>query len=205
MQCPKCRKVTLTDSVLSDNLGVKRCPDCKGNWIPASNYEEWQTQQPQQPITPTILAKKQLNVDFVQSPYDTKAALCPGCNRYLSRAKVNLNNPFYVERCRDCGIWCDHGEWDVLEKLGLSSTIEQLFSSTWQTKVHKAQYSEQERQALISKVGSDLAQQIFELTETLEDHPAGDFALAYIMRRVGDSVQLREKMQKNQGIMNNSR
>lgn len=191
MQCPKCRKVDLTDNVLSDRLAVKRCDECKGNWIPMESYKAWQTQQAQTVIAPKILTQK-LNVDFVQSPYDNKAALCPQCGRYLSRAKVNLNTPFFVERCQDCGIWCDCGEWDMLEKLGLNSTIEKLFSREWQARVQKEQYSHQERQALIDKVGSNLAQQIFELAAVLEEHPEGDFALAYLMRRVGDKTQARQ-------------
>jgi Zn-finger nucleic acid-binding protein len=137
-----------------------------------------------------------LNVDFVQSPFDTKAALCPECRRYLSRAKVNLKTPFYVERCMYCrGIWCDYGEWDVLERLGLHTTIEQLFTNEWQTRSRSRQFSEQERQATIDKLGSELADRVFELAEILERHPNGDCGVAYLMRRV--SVNFQPKDPKN--------
>lgn len=189
MQCPKCKSVTLLDGVLDDKFAVKSCKECKGTWIPASEYEAWQARQPDNPVVPDLAAKK-LNVDFVQSPFDTKAALCPECKRYLSRARVNLKTPFYVERCMQCrGIWCDYGEWDILETLGLHTTIEQLFSTEWQTKVRSHQYLEKERQATIDKLGTELAQRVFELAEVLEKHPNGDFGVAYLMRRVAVNPQ----------------
>lgn len=189
MECPKCRKVTLSDGVLDEQFAVKYCQECKGTWIPASEYEAWQARQPYNRAIPEALSRT-INVDFVQSPFDTKAALCPECQRYLSRAKVNLKTPFYVERCMHCrGIWCDYGEWDILEKLGLHTTIEQLFSNEWQTRVREQQFSEQERQATTEKLGSELAARVFELAEALEKHPNGDFGVAYLMRRVSVNIQ----------------
>jgi Zn-finger nucleic acid-binding protein len=194
VQCPKCKNVTLLDGILDENLAVQYCQECKGIWIPASEYEDWQARQPYNynPVVPDS-ASRTLNVDFVQSPFDTKAALCPECQRYLSRAKVNLKTPFYVERCMHCrGIWCDYGEWDILERLGLHTTIEQLFSNEWQTKARSHRFSEQERQATIDKLGIELAGRVFELAEALEKHPNGDFGVAYLMRRVSVNVQPQE-------------
>lgn len=189
MQCPKCKAVNLGEGSLDNKLSVKYCQECKGTWIPATEYETWQAEQPDYPIVPDLLYST-LNVDFVQSPFDTKAALCPECGCYLSRAKVNLKTPFYVERCQQCrGIWCDHGEWEVLEQLGLHTTIEKLFSNEWQTQMRSQQSLEQERQATIEKLGTELAQRVFELTEELKNHPNGDFGVAYIMRRVAVNMQ----------------
>lgn len=180
MQCPKDKKVELVSSLLAADLVVQCCPDCKGTWIPASEYESWQSQQPQ---TEKAFPKT-LDVDYTQSPLDTRAALCPECNHYLARARVGLKNPFYVERCPNCGgIWCDYGEWDVLEKIGMHTAIEQLFTSEWQTRVKEQEHIERERQATIEKLGEDLAQQLFVLAEQLESHPNGDFGVAYLMRR----------------------
>lgn len=189
MQCPKCKNVDLLDSVLPGKFAVKSCQECKGTWIPANEYEAWAASQPYNPVVPDLQSRT-LPVDFVQSPYDTKAALCPECRRYLSRAKVNLTTPFYVERCMQCrGIWCDYGEWDILERLGLHTTIEELFSNEWQTKTREQKFSEQERRATIDKLGPDVAAQIFALADVLERHPNGDFGVAYLMRRVSVKVQ----------------
>ena len=86
MHCPKCRNITLLDGVLEESLAVKYCEACKGTWIPATEYEDWQARQPYTPVVPESLSRT-LDVDYVQSPFDTKAALCPECQRYLSRAR----------------------------------------------------------------------------------------------------------------------
>ncbi len=98
-------------------------------------------------------------------------------------------------QCR--GIWCDYGEWDILESLGLHTTIEQLFTNEWQTRARSQQFSEQERQATIEKLGSELAQSVFELAEALENHPNGDFGVAYLMRRVAVNSQLKDIHREN--------
>lgn len=181
MQCPKNKTVELEAGLLSGNLPVKHCPDCKGSWISVDDYKTWQSQQP--PLSRTPLPKT-LDVDYVRSPYDTRAALCPECTHYLARVKIGSKTPFYVERCVNCGgIWCDYGEWDVLQTLGLHTTIEQLFTSEWQTRVREIEYTEREREATIEKLGTELAAQVFQLAELLENHPNGDFGVAYLMRR----------------------
>jgi Zn-finger nucleic acid-binding protein len=181
--CPKDRKTLLTCIRLVDGLEAQYCSDCKGTWLPSKDYESWRAQQPHQEPDPSKLTQP-LNVERVQSAYDTRAALCPECNNYLSRAKVSVDPPFYVERCMACsGIWCDHGEWAVLEKLGLHTTIESLFTQEWQTKVRKHELADQERRATIAKLGPELATEVFHLAELLEKHPQGDFGVAYLMRR----------------------
>ena len=187
MQCPKERKITLTDGTLAEMLAVKQCPDCKGTWIPAENYQTWQAslERPK-----TRLIPKTLDVEFVQSPLDAKAALCPDCGSYLARSKVGMKTPFYVERCLSCGgIWCDRGEWDALETMGLHDAIERLFSSEWQVLSREREHFAMEKQATIDRLGLELANRVFELAEVLEKHPSGDFGVAYLMRRFENFAQ----------------
>jgi Zn-finger nucleic acid-binding protein len=182
VQCPKDRRVDLVHSKLSGSLPSMHCPTCQGSWISDENYKTWQSQQPE--AGDTILPKT-LDVDFEQAPFDSRAALCPECSCYLTRAKVGLlRTPFFIERCPNCaGIWCDRGEWDMLEKLGLHAVIEKLFSNEWQGRVREISQYEQERRATIDKLGEDLAARVFELAEVLASHPNGDFGVAYLMRR----------------------
>lgn len=182
--CPKDRKTHLTPGLLAGNLSAEICEDCKGTWIPAQRYEKWKTLQENQTQPDPSRCRDPLDVDFVQSIYDTRAALCPECQHYLARARVNLSQPFYVERCPGCGgIWCDRGEWDILQKLGWHTTIEILFTQEWQTRVRRYELEDQERQAMVDKLGAELAAKVFELAAILEKHPKGDFAVAYLMRR----------------------
>lgn len=181
MHCPKEKGVTLKAIKLNDALKVSHCPECLGNWISVGDYEDWQAKQTASQAKPEALTN---SIDFSPSPLDTKAGLCPECGSYLARAKIALKQPFYIERCSCCGgIWCDRGEWEVLEQLKLHTAIQQLFSSQWQMQVREAQQHENERQVVINRLGAELAQRVFELVDTLEKHDHGEFAAGYIMRR----------------------
>ncbi|MDY6785203.1 MAG: zf-TFIIB domain-containing protein [Cyanobacteriota bacterium] len=184
MKCPKCITVELVDGVLGGNLAVKDCAKCEGTWIPAQTYQQWQTQNLSS-NSPELLNPHPSGKRFNPSPLDAKAALCPQCRRYLSRAKVKIETPFFVERCQQCeGIWCDRGEWDILTELGLSANIQQLFDQSWQTQVQQQKSLSNERQGLIDKMGPQLAEEIFQMVENLSNHPHANFALAYLTRKV---------------------
>ncbi|HEY9648052.1 MAG TPA: zf-TFIIB domain-containing protein [Chroococcidiopsis sp.] len=182
MQCPKDRTVELVGGTLAGDLPVQCCADCGGNWIPPENYHDWRARHDLQGLD--TMPKTLDDLNYVQSPLDSKGGLCPDCGCFLSRSKVGSRNPFYVERCPKCGgIWCDRGEWDVLEKLGLTGVIDQLFMNEWQVRLREREWALRERQATIDKLGEDLAQLVFDLAEQLEKHPNGDFGVAYLMRR----------------------
>ncbi|HIK08818.1 MAG TPA: zf-TFIIB domain-containing protein [Oscillatoriaceae cyanobacterium M33_DOE_052] len=187
MECAKDRQIELVDGVLGEGLGVKCCPQCKGNWINADDYRSWQVGNAQQLLRQRQRHRVPLGAvagDFVPSQADAKAGLCPECKRYLARAKVMVKNPFYVERCPGCGgIWCDAGEWEVLESLGLDVAIEQVFSGQWQAEARSSWAAEKEREALVEKLGWQVADRVLEMAEILESHPYGDFGVAYLMRR----------------------
>jgi len=184
VKCPKCKTENFLARQLSDFLVAKNCAECEGNWITGADYEAWQRHYQTPPMKPESLPTS-IEAVFSVSQYDTKAALCPECNRYMPRAKVNSTTPFYLDRCASCaGIWCDSEEWEILEHLGLAVTIPQLFSNEWQMRVQHQQQNEKERQATIERLGPGLAQMVFDLAEELAYHPYGDFAVAYLMRKI---------------------
>jgi len=186
VQCPKDKQVELVNSKLkgqfmSGQLNVHHCPSCEGMWLPVEEYKTWQADQP--PVRLADLPKT-LDIDYTPDSHDTQGALCPECHAYLARAKVSLKNPFYVERCVNCGgIWCDRGEWHVLEIMGVHTVIEYLFLNEWQTRMRERDYFDRERRATMDKLGEELGNRVFELAELLENHPNGDFGVAYLMRR----------------------
>lgn len=194
MNCPKCKKIDLKETKLNQNLKAHQCSQCQGNWINGDAYKLWQSFQIGDQIeAPSNLTWIDENLEgFNPSPFDTNAAFCPECKQYLSRGKVSVNPAFYVERCPQCkGIWCDGGEWEILNQLKLQDQLDSLFSSEWQSTVREKQHQHQEKQALIDKIGKDLASKIFALGDILENHPNGDFAVAYLMRKVGQSEQVK--------------
>ena len=187
MQCPKEPQVELVDSALPDGPSVKCCPQCQGAWIPPEAYLNWQTRagiaedaEPYVAMLPSAIA-----VDFAAPNLDNRAALCPDCRHYLVRGRVTVQNTtFFVERCPNCkGYWCDGGEWSVLQHLGLHSHLNFIFTDSWQAQVKVLEAAQRERQATIDKLGPAIAAKVFELAEMLEQHPNGDFGVAYLMRR----------------------
>jgi Zn-finger nucleic acid-binding protein len=182
MQCPKC-KSELVNGVISDMLLTKHCRECAGEWISGHNYQVWRSERPAAPANRDVLAQN-YHLPYTPSPLDAKAAPCPECGPMMARGKIALKQPFYLEHCLSCGgIWCDRGEWEVLERLQLNTNISQIFSSAWQAQVRASHLNELERQAVIDKVGVEMAQRVFDLADILVKHPNGDFAAAYLMRR----------------------
>ena len=186
MQCPKQSDVSLVEGQLSEGPKGYSCPDCGGFWLPPEHYNDWQAEVNSADSKPTIQTlPSTVEAAFSPSKLDNRAALCPDCRHYLVRSRVTLKNTaFYVERCPNCwGIWCDRGEWQILQLLGFHTHLEALFSSDWQARLRELEQRERERQATIEKLGEDLAKQVFSLADQLENHPNGDFGVAYLMRR----------------------
>ncbi len=182
MQCPKC-KSELVNGILSDMLLTKHCQECEGDWISAGNYHNWRPQSADTAIDPAAITQN-YDLPYTPAPLDGKTVPCPECGRILSRGKIPLKEPFYIEHCLTCsGTWCDRGEWEILERLNLHLNIPRIFSSAWQAQVRASHLNELERQAVIEKVGVEMAQRVFELADILAKHPNGDFAAAYLMRR----------------------
>ncbi|MBE9039314.1 zf-TFIIB domain-containing protein [Oscillatoriales cyanobacterium LEGE 11467] len=183
MRCPKDNNSTLIDRTLDGGLAVQYCPSTEGQWIRDQEYRAWLENQNAEPDA-TLVAQRLTSLEFDPAAEDLKAALCPECGHYLTRAKVMTRKSFFVERCGKCGgIWCDRGEWEALQMLGLHTRLDELFSGEWQTLVRERQQSDRQREATIDKLGSDLAGRIFDLAEALKAHPNGDFGVAYLMQQ----------------------
>lgn len=183
MHCPKCSS-TLTSGCLSESLASQICQTCQGAWVADEDYRTWQQGRSFQGI-PHVNQSHHLHEHHKVSTTDNQGALCPQCGRFLSRTKINLNPPFYLERCPSCqGLWLDHGEWEILAHLGWHGHIDLLFSQEWQNQMRQWQQQQQERKAAVEKLGPELADLLFELTEKLKNHPNGDFGAAYLMRQI---------------------
>ncbi|MDY6805193.1 MAG: zf-TFIIB domain-containing protein [Cyanobacteriota bacterium] len=183
MKSPKCN-CELQPSILNDVISVQYCPESQGFWISSIDYEGWLRILPNWYGEEVTLPHQYMFEDFKPSAYDSKAGLCPECGFYLSRAKINIKRPFYVERCMNCGgIWFDNGEWEILEQLGLHTRIKEIFSTRWQTQVRHNQHEVTARVSLMEQLGEEIADYIFQLADILEDHPHGDAAATYLFRR----------------------
>jgi Zn-finger nucleic acid-binding protein len=184
VRCPK-EAVEMELGQLTEGLSVNYCSSCHGHWLPAVNYQRWQSMNAGIDAIPEPVLPLSLETTFQPAPLDGKAGLCPDCGTFLKRSRLNLKkHSFYVELCPVCnGIWCDQGEWAVFEALGLHIQIPIVFQLEWQSQVRKLEQVERERMAVIEKLGPEIASRIFELGDLLQRHPQGDFGVAYLMRK----------------------
>ncbi|NEO83136.1 MAG: hypothetical protein F6J87_02580 [Spirulina sp. SIO3F2] len=182
----------MLETTRPEGVVVQQCSECEGHWLTKVQYEQWQVTHPPQVATAECLSQPGLP-RHTTSFNDAKAALCPECRRYLSRAKVHYPDPFFLERCNECeGYWCDRGEWDVLNHLGVSGFLEQFFDQEHQMKLREQNAANREQAQMVEKLGPALANQIMELADVLADHPAGDYALAYLVRKAAQTSEMRE-------------
>ena len=150
MFCPKHSQESLLAGQLVDGLNSHRCPTCSGSWIAAEDYQVWQSDRAEPSLgIDSLTMPIYQDVSYETSRYDSRAGLCPSCGFYLVRGRVNLPKvSFFIERCPGCkGIWCDDGEWAMLETLGLSAHISLLFTDEWQSRVRAAEAEFRERSA----------------------------------------------------------
>ena len=186
MFCPKHPQESLLADQLVDNLKTHSCSTCRGSWVASEDYQVWQVTQVDSALgIDSLTAPISCDLDYQPSRYDNRAGLCPSCGFYLVRGRITLQKAaFFIERCPSCkGMWLDEGEWSILEKLGLSAYLPVLFTDEWQSYVRSAEADFRERTATAEKLGPDIAEKLFELAKLLEDHPNGDFGVAYLMRR----------------------
>ncbi len=56
--------------------------------------------------------------------HDDKTGLCPEGHGIMVRAKIDVEDPFYLEKCTHCGgIWFDSGEWQQIAQHQLIESL----------------------------------------------------------------------------------
>lgn len=175
--CPKCRTTTLV-SPSARASRLLRCPSCRGHWLPTDE------------------ARVEAVYDLMESddtirpglPTDEKTGLCPSGHGILIRAKVDLDEPFFLERCADCGgIWFDKGEWNKLARSHLLTNLSELWNPARRWRVHKEKAEAAYFELLRLELGDAVFDGIETLAQQLRDEPEQKrlAALAFLRERIG--------------------
>jgi hypothetical protein len=117
--------------------------------------------------------------------YDKRTGLCPSGHGIMIRARVDIDEPFYLEKCATCGgIWFDNGEWIRLAGNNLVDVLGSIWSKSWQRK----QSREKSRDNFIEMnrrlLGDLLFDEIMDLSKKLKDHPEKDRAIALFQQEI---------------------
>ncbi len=170
MKCPKCKTIELKKSGYNSPYF---CDKCKGMWL--SNIENSNLPD----ITIENIA------DDSVTDNDNKTGLCPSGHGVMIRAKVDIDEPFYLERCTACGgIWFDNGEWLRIAENNLSDNLSIIWSKSWQRNQSKTKNRNSFLETNQKLLGEQIFNEVMELSEKLKSHPEKDRAIALLQQEI---------------------
>lgn len=171
MNCPKCKTIDLRKNVFD---GPWNCQSCGGMWLEKAKI----------PLFAETTGDFD-NGDSKEGLHDEKTGLCPEGHGIMIRAKIDLEKPFFLEKCSTCGgIWFDNGEWQKIINNNLKEGLEEFWCKSWQNKQRKeksrARYLEGNRRLL----GDRIFDEIMDLSKLLKEHPEKGRAIALLQEEV---------------------
>lgn len=116
---------------------------------------------------------------------DQKTGVCPEGHGIMIRARIEVEEPFYLERCSRCGgIWFDAGELEKIITHNLVGNLSDFWCKSWQSRRRKersrSNYLESNRKLL----GDDVFDEVMKLSEILGQHPEKGRAIALLQQEV---------------------
>lgn len=170
MKCPKCKTAELK---ISGYNTPYFCHECEGMWLVNTNDL----------CLPEVTIES-IDSDSV-SDNDSKTGLCPSGHGVMIRAKVDIDEPFYLEKCTACGgIWFDKGEWQRIAENNLSDNLSIIWSKSWQRNQSKTKNRKSYLETNQKLLGEQTFKEIMDLSEKLKTHPERDRAIALLQQEV---------------------
>ncbi len=174
LTCPKCRTKNLRAP--SSGTPVLRCYNCHGMWLTREEASE---------LASVGAISDPASMLPQKASGDAIAGMCPSGHGILIRARVEVDEPFYLERCGRCGgLWFDAGEWTKLASSHLIHHLDQLWDPEWQRKMRRERAEQREREQARALIGEALFDQIEALLGTLESSPNKREAIGYLLGRL---------------------
>lgn len=176
LACPKCKTSELRTAGRG-GTPVLRCYSCHGMWASLEEAEALI-------MSGAITDPESMLPQKVQG--DALAGLCPSGHGILARARVDADEPFYLERCSAChGVWFDAGEWQRLASLHLEKNLADLWDPERRRKLESARIEDGHRARMIEVLGLPLVEQIEAAAAAIEASPARHEAAGYLAQRLG--------------------
>jgi Zn-finger nucleic acid-binding protein len=117
--------------------------------------------------------------------HDEKTGLCPSGHGIMIRAKVDMDEPFYLEKCTACGgIWFDRGEWVKIAELNLAEDLQNIWTKSWQRRQSQEKSREQFLNLNQRILGEKIFAAIMKLSKELKAHPEKHRALALLQQEI---------------------
>lgn len=148
MQCPLCKKHTMSPVDLAPGLAGLACGVCSGVWLERVRYDAWRAKLPGYlPETATPVQEGVAD--------SRQAKICPQCGHLLLPYRVGHGLSFSIDYCGTCGgVWCDPGEWDAIKAKNLHDNLPDIVSRHWQAAVRQAAMQEAVEQTYARHLGA---------------------------------------------------
>ena len=109
MNCPKCKTTELHKHGFDSPF---YCKQCGGMWLESEKLREFME-----------TSSEFHNEESGNSEHDERTGLCPSGHGIMIRARIDADEPFYLEKCSQCGgIWFDRGEWQKIVRGNFAPT-----------------------------------------------------------------------------------
>ncbi len=169
MKCPKCDQSELTPN---NGQFPYACKQCGGIWLVSDK-----------------IAQLSAVLDGVDAEVsaggnnDDRTGLCPSGHGVMIRAKVDMDEPFYLEKCIQCGgIWFDKGEWRRIAETQLAENLDVIWSKSWQRRQRQEKNRDKFLEMNQRLLGDDVYHAIVGLAEKLKESKEKSRAIAFLQQ-----------------------
>lgn len=171
MNCPKCNSIDLRKRSFDSPF---KCQKCGGMWLESEKIPKF-----------IESSGEETNKNTGDGLHDDKTGLCPEGHGIMIRARIDVEEPFYLEKCSTCcGIWFDNGEWQKVINNNLAANLNELWCKSWQNQQRKVKsrvsYLESNRRLL----GENVFDEVMKLSEILKNHPEKGRAIALLQQEI---------------------
>lgn len=193
-RCPKCENAPLIPSHPSEpgeRAGVRAltCRQCNGMWLPRTEAERLVRQG----SISSEVSLGEASSPGLASDADRRTGPCPVGHGLMGRARVELDTPFYLERCVHCGgVWFDAGEWQRLATSHLLGSLLEFWTPSWRRRSQQEKTRKAERERLSARLGPEIFDKLQALATALNNHPSREEALAFLLSETRPSDRLGE-------------
>ena len=174
MNCPKCKTDRLRKK---DYKAPATCPNCGGMWLESKGI-------------PTFMDVSEglAEADSGKALNDGKTGICPNGHGIMIRARIDTEEPFYLEKCPHCGgIWFDKGELREIISNNVVDNLDSFWCKSWQVRHRKATNREKYYEINKRLLGEDIFDRIIQLSERLKTHPEKGRAIALLQLEIKGS------------------
>lgn len=170
--CPNCKGYWLEPMEIEEGLIVGHCVKCNGNMLPLMNYRYWEKTH----------GNRNLNEGRSELKEDSShAKLCPKCSRLMLKFRVDIDTDNRLDLCTACDeAWLDSGEWELLKKMGLHSSLSNIFTEEWQRGLRQKQKVNAIQERYIKSLGEDDFDRVNTFKGWMEQHECKEEIKLYI-------------------------